>query len=354
MATRTLLAPGAAALVIALATPALAAWVVPGAGTGTVRAGALPSGPAPTSPTTATQRPGSVTVAWPAVSYAGTSTPVPGYVVQRFRNGVAEAVGGSCGGVVTTTSCTDAVTTAGATTYAVTPAAGAWRGPQGPRSATVTVITPAGLTVTSAGPAVAGAPLSLTVTAVMSDGSTDTTWTGSRTLTVSGAATALSGDAPTTTATVSATAGVATVPVTLVRAETVPALTLTDAAAPTRTGATAVTVSAATTTRLAWSGLGGAGTPGAPCLFTCTVSAIGVNKSVTGTVVATDAYGNPGAAVSRTVTLTATAGAVTPASSTSTAPVSWTYTSPNGSGSATGTVTAASAGLTSAVLTASR
>jgi hypothetical protein len=229
---------------------------------------------------------------------------------------------------------------------------------------------------------VAGVSDDLTATALDPYGNVATSYTGSHNITFSGLEPSPGGTAATVTnssgaavAVGSATAlgfasGVATVSSTrngVLEATRTGAATLaaTDGMISTGTGL-ALTVSAGTAEKLAWSGATiSAGTLGSPCLFICAVTGLGNGGTFVAKVAVTDALGNVvsdlggGHAVSVTATSgsTVTGGALTiassgPAESTAT----FTYTAP-AHGNYSNTITAArSAGTnyTSATATASR
>ena len=115
-------------------TPILAAWSAAGAGSGGAAATTMPAGSTPVAAVAGS----SVTVRW-AGAQLGNGTPVAGYVVHRFdAGGTSVAVGGSCAGTVTTTTCTESVPT-GSWSYTDTPVLASWSGPGSPASNTVTV-----------------------------------------------------------------------------------------------------------------------------------------------------------------------------------------------------------------------
>lgn len=95
----------------------------------------MPTGPTPTAAAVFT----TVTVAWPDASVGGGA--VAGYVVKRYDavSGTASAVGGTCAGIVSASSCTDASAPLGTWRYSVTPVHYGWAGAEGARSITVAV-----------------------------------------------------------------------------------------------------------------------------------------------------------------------------------------------------------------------
>ena len=113
-----------------------AAWSTPGSGSAGAAATVMPTGLAPAAVATRNV----VTVTWPAVTLPD-GTPVDGYTVMRTNaaTGVTGAAGGTCAGIVTTTTCTDSPVPPGSWTYADTPVLASWTGGQSPQSNTVTV-----------------------------------------------------------------------------------------------------------------------------------------------------------------------------------------------------------------------
>jgi hypothetical protein len=228
---------------------------------------------------------------------------------------------------------------------------------------------------------VAGANDNLTTTAQDAYGNTATTYTGSHNLVFSGATASPNGTAPT----VVNSAGTA------VAFGSATALTFTSGVASVasskngvmklnRAGAAsivategsisnptplAVTVSPAAAARLALSGTTiSAGVLGSPCLFTCTVTALGNSGTLTAKVAVTDSLGNTvsNLGTGHAVTVTATGGAITGGALTieSTGPAesstAFTYTAP-ASGAFTNTITAAKSAspiYTSATATVSK
>lgn len=144
--------------------------------------------------------------------------------------------------------------------------------------------------VTTPASATAGTAVTVGLTAVRADGSTDTTVTGWRSVTFTGPAASPSGTSPTYPSQVRFTAGVGTASVTLVAAEA----TAVTATTGTTTGTSAtVSVRAAGATRLAWSEpVLSRGTASSPCLFTCTVTSFGNASTFTASVAVTDGWGN--------------------------------------------------------------
>lgn len=79
-----------------------------------------------------------VTVVWTAATFPD-GTAVAGYVVRRYDalNGSSAAVGGTCAGIVTTTSCSETVA-AGTWFYTDTPVQLSWTGAESAHSNSVT------------------------------------------------------------------------------------------------------------------------------------------------------------------------------------------------------------------------
>jgi hypothetical protein len=129
----------AAAVVVAgvLAGAAGAAWGPSGTGSGAASARTLPAGNVPSGSAAL----GSVTLNWTASTFSG-GTPVPAYVVRRFRamGGAERAVLSACNGLVAATTCTENNVPSGSWKYTITPAAGVWRGTQSAQSATILVV----------------------------------------------------------------------------------------------------------------------------------------------------------------------------------------------------------------------
>ena len=254
-----------------------------------------------------------------------------------------------------------------------------------------TITTPAALSVTvGAAPAtklvlssstltpVAGTGFNVTTTAVDPYGNTATGYTGSKNITFAGATVSPSGALPTVVNSAgtavnfgSATAltfasGVATPAsskngfMKLNKVESA-AITASDGTVSTPSSL-ALTVSTGTASRL---GLVettvSAGAIGSPCLFTCTITALGNSGTVKSKVAITDSVGNivSNVGAAKTVTITASGGTIVgspltiPEAGLSVSANQFTYTAP-ASGSFTHTITAASTGYTSATATVSK
>jgi hypothetical protein len=108
-----------------------------------------------------------------------------------------------------------------------------------------------------------------------------------------------------------------------------------------------------------------AGTIGTPCLFTCTVTALGNSGTFSAALQITDEYGNTvselGAGKSVTVSVAGTTGSsiagspvALPETGAAVTSARFTFTAPAGTGTYTDTITAASTGYTSATVTASK
>lgn len=220
-----------------------------------------------------------VNLSWPATTtVAGRA--VTGYLVNRYAaasGGTAIAVSqGSCAAnPVATTGCAETGVPAGTWYYTITPVLGAWRGSESPRGGVLvnadsfTLAWPAGT-----GSLTAGTATSLTITAKVG-GSTDTTYFGTKTIAFSGPGSSPNGTAPSYnggSSSVTFTNGVATVPVSLYRAES----TILTAADGSITGSLPVTVNPAAASQF--------GLPAIPNGVAGTAFSV--------TVTALDAYGN--------------------------------------------------------------
>ena len=202
----------------------------------------------------------------------------------------------------------------------------------------------------------AGSSFTVTLTAQLSGGGTDTTYGGTRTITFSGPGSSPFGSAPVYPANVTFTNGVGTATITLYNA----ASTTLNATDGTKTGSTSFTVGAGTAAKLVWSGAAvDKGTLSSGCTTSCTWTGGGKKGNFTAAVSALDAYGN---AISNlgsghTVTFSATTNSwnsatlALPSSGTATT-ASNGWQSPNNTTWST-TLTASSAGLTSATVSGS-
>ena len=123
--------------VVFTVTPSLAAsaaWSSGGSGAAGGGAATMPTGLAPTAVATLDV----VRVRWPAVTLSNGAA-VAGYIITRTNaiNGSTVAVGGTCAGIVTTTSCTETVPP-GTWAYTDTPVQLSWTGGQSPPSNNIT------------------------------------------------------------------------------------------------------------------------------------------------------------------------------------------------------------------------
>jgi hypothetical protein len=155
----------------------------------------------------------------------------------------------------------------------------------------------------------AGTAFTVTLTAEDAGGNTVTTYSGSHTITWSGATTSPAGNAPSyPTGSVSFTAGVSTTTLNATLFAAGANILTASASSPTVTGSASPTVSAVTASHLAWTSatLGGlsANSPPGTCDLTCTSGAN--NVVFKAKVSLTDLYGNPvvntGGAITVTVT----------------------------------------------------
>lgn len=212
---------GTAAALVALGGVAWAYWSAQAANVPTYsQADSMNTGARPT----ATASGNSVTVNWPVATTANGHA-VGGYLVDRYASAIGgtaiPAAHGTCASnPVTSTSCVESSVPAGAWYYTVTPMLGNWHGAESPRSTAVTAMDTYALSVP--GSLTAGTATTLTVTATIG-GQPDTGYSGTKTLAFSGPGTSPNGTAPTYDnghTSVTFSAGVANVPMTLFRAET--------------------------------------------------------------------------------------------------------------------------------------
>jgi hypothetical protein len=232
----------------------------------------------------------------------------------------------------------------------------------GNRTVVVTVSAPAAPTafsVSAPSSVTAGTQFAVTIRA-QNNGVTVTSYTGTHAVVLtSNSGSSPNGTAPTLPASAAFTNGVATVNVTLTRADTGRTITATEGNVTGTSGQ--ITVSAGAASRLAWSGVSPAqGTVGSPCLFTCTVTNVGRNNTVSVQVGVTDIYGNvvsdlgSGHSVALTSdgnsTVTPATGAAVPATGPATT-AAFTVRTSNGNSWTSSVVTAASTGYTSASIT---
>jgi hypothetical protein len=227
----------------------------------------------------------------------------------------------------------------------------------------------------------AGGTSNLTTTALDPYGNTATSYTGSHNLTFSGASASPNATPPTvvdsagtqvsfgTATAINFSSGVATVAsskngVMRLYRSGATSVTAGDGAIATTTPLT-VTVSTAAASKLGFSNVSiSAGSLGSPCLFTCSVTALGNGGTVKANVLVADTYGNTinSIGTGKAVKITANGGTIsgTPLAIASTGPAEtaaqFTYTAP-ASGSFSNTITAATSEgttYTSATLTASK
>jgi len=230
------------------------------------------------------------TVSWSAAATVG-GRPVSGYLINRYPTAtggtaVAAAHGSCASAPVIATSCSETAVPAGTWYYTVTPVLAAWHGPESPRANAITAtdtftLTPSGGTTLTAGTAT-----TLTITATTA-GQTDTVYSGAKTLAFSGPGAAPNGTVPVYAngnTSVTFTGGVASVPITLFRAEA-PTLTV---SGPNATGSVALTVNPGTASGFAVSA--------------ASTRTAGTAQSVT--VTAQDAYQNTATGYTGTKTLT--------------------------------------------------
>ena len=203
----------------------------------------------------------------------------------------------------------------------------------------------------------AGSSFTVTLTAQLVGGGTDTTYSGTRTVTFSGASNSPLGNAPVYPANVTFTNGVGTATVTLYNAAST-ALSATDG---TKTGSSTFTVGTGAAAKLIWSVSSHTGTLSSPCTTSCTWTSAGNGGTFKAALSVTDAFGNAvsNLGASKTVTLAHTnSGSWSPTSLTlpaaglATTTGTATYTGPNGSWSTT--LTASASGLTSATVAGSK
>lgn len=309
--------------------PALAAWSKAGTGAGAAQATSLVT-PTDVSATGASNT--TMTITWSAANQ------LSGATYQVVRNGSTTL---SC----TSSPCTDSGLTAGTTySYVVSSKIGTnWSKSAASVNGTTTnaQVGATSLNVSTAASVTAGTAYSVTLTAKRSDGTTDTTFSGSKTLALTGTATdnAPTGATATLPTTATFTNGVATVSVTSVKAV---AATL-NAAAGGINGSTTMTVNAAAPAGLLPTNLTVASasptcSPSSPVATTnCGPYVIGNNNNATFLVTLIDTYGNVAKATSTVSvagsrlgsqgTLSASPMTIaTGASSTG----QWTYTATNG------------------------
>ena len=201
----------------------------------------------------------------------------------------------------------------------------------------------------------AGSSFTVTLTAQLSGGGTDTTYGGTRTITFSGPASSPFGNAPVYPANVTFTNGVGTATITLYNA----ASTTLNATDGTKTGSTTFTVGTGSAAALVWNVSANSGTLSSGCSTSCTWTGAGSRGTLTAAVGVDDAFGNPisNLGSGHSVTFAATSGSwgssplALPSSGAATTS-SDTFTAPNGNWSST--LTASSSGLSSATINGSK
>jgi hypothetical protein len=131
-------AVAAVALTFEPSSMAVAAWSATGSGAAAGAATAMPTGLAPSGSASGD----AVTLGWAAATFPD-GTLVAGYTVTRTDalNGAQAAAGGTCAGIVATTTCTDQPVPAGTWTYADTPVQLSWTGGQSPPSNQIVTLT---------------------------------------------------------------------------------------------------------------------------------------------------------------------------------------------------------------------
>jgi hypothetical protein len=287
--TRRLVAVLGMSLALAgMAAPALASWAVGSSdASGSASATILF---APASPAAATVTPTNSAI---DVSFSGANPSGTTYTVTRDKTtagGAGPQV--ACAGL-TASPCHDTGLANGITfTYAITAVLGAWTAAAAttPSATTSSIaafqVTPASLSQ------VAGTSFNVTITAKLSDGTTDTGYPdGSHNLTFSGPGTSMSGQAPGFPATAPFASGVATTSITLYKAETV-ALAVQDGT-PARNGtSSAITVSGLSRSNLYFVTSSAGTTRACPTGTLGNLGNSGSDHTVTVRVAVADAYGN--------------------------------------------------------------
>jgi len=132
---RWIIAAALAGLLLPGTGRAAAGWTTGGDGAAAATAYVMPAGHTPSG----TVRSTTVGLSWSAATLPG-GPAVAGYVIHRYDPaGAAATVGGTCAGVVVSTSCTETVTP-GTWTYTDTPVQLSWTGPPSPPSPPITVL----------------------------------------------------------------------------------------------------------------------------------------------------------------------------------------------------------------------
>ena len=234
---------------ILLGGVASAAWNLAGTGSGSGSASSLA---APTSPSAAAVTPTSSAI---DITFTPASNP-PGTTYTVTRDKTAAGAAGAtvaCSGL-SVSACHDTGLASGVTfTYTVSAVLGSWATSAATTPSATTSGGPGAFLVSAPASATAGTAFNVTITARLSSLATDTGYTGSHALTFSGPGTSNLNNAPTFPATGSFVNGVATISVTLFKAETT-TITVADGT-PVRDGTSgAITVASLATTRLVFTG----------------------------------------------------------------------------------------------------
>jgi hypothetical protein len=178
--------------VLAIATVGTAVAYFTASGAGDSSPAVVTAIAKPTITTATPANGGTVALTWTAVTPPG-----PGIVTYSIsRNG--ENANGTCSSPLTAVSCTDSGLEPGTYNYVVTAKWRSWTAASPTKATTVTVGRATRLTLTAASSAPsAGGADNLTIAATDAGGGTVTTYTGSHSLTFSGAAASPGGTAPT-------------------------------------------------------------------------------------------------------------------------------------------------------------
>ena len=127
----------AAFVALGAASPeaAQALWSAGSGGSGVVLAVVVPQGNTPVAVADGRD----VTVSWEGSAFPS-GDPVAGYRVRRYAsNGGGQSGGGTCAGVITSTSCVDTNVSPGTWRYTVTPVQSGWSGAESGQSSAITV-----------------------------------------------------------------------------------------------------------------------------------------------------------------------------------------------------------------------
>jgi hypothetical protein len=263
-------------------------------------------------------------------------------------------------------SCTDTGLTQGtAYSYTLTAALGSWTATSAPGTGSTQCATaPVFVVSTSTATPTVGTPFSITITRRACDGSTDTSFTGSQPVTITGLSTSPSGKAPQVPSTVTFTAGVATgVNLTAYTAETT-AVTVTQGQVTGRSAAITVQQAPAYSLRLDQVIHSSNNTPNTPVALSCTDGSggneapksctqttptlSGNDKAWGGTIVLVDQWGNVRTNTGAPISITVANSAAGQPTSTVVIPTGQSSASfsfkglPNGSGTSTVTITSTS------------